>query len=186
MKIKLNNVRLAFPVLFEAKTVNGEGKPAFSASFLIDPKDPQVKTINQAIEQVAKDKWGAKADAVLKQMQAQDKLCLHDGDLKEMYDGFPGNLYVSARAPARPLVIDKDKNPLTEADGKPYAGCYVNASVELWPQDNNYGKRINASLRGVQFLRDGDAFAGGGAASPDDFDDLSTDAPNASGVDDLL
>ena len=32
MKLKLNNVRLAFPVLFEAKTVNGEGKPAFSAS----------------------------------------------------------------------------------------------------------------------------------------------------------
>ena len=54
MKVKLNNVRLAFPVLFEAKTVNGEGKPAFSASFLIDPADPQVKALNQAIEQVAK------------------------------------------------------------------------------------------------------------------------------------
>ncbi|EOP1290427.1 DUF2815 domain-containing protein, partial [Escherichia coli] len=25
MKLKLNNVRLAFPSLFEAKTVNGEG-----------------------------------------------------------------------------------------------------------------------------------------------------------------
>ena len=34
MKIRLNNVRLAFPALFEAKTVNGEGDPAFSASFL--------------------------------------------------------------------------------------------------------------------------------------------------------
>ena len=69
MKLKLNNVRLAFPVLFEAKTVNGEGKPAFSASFLMDPADPQVKALNQAIEQVAKDKWGAKADAILKQMR---------------------------------------------------------------------------------------------------------------------
>ena len=45
MKLKLNNVRLAFPVLFEAKTVNGEGKPAFSASFLMDPADPQVKAV---------------------------------------------------------------------------------------------------------------------------------------------
>jgi hypothetical protein len=51
--------------------------------------------------------------------------------------------------------------------------------VEIWAQDNNYGKRINASLKGVQFVRDGDAFAGGGAASPDEFEDLSADASAA-------
>ena len=56
MKIKLSNVRLSFPQLFEAKTVNGEGKPAFSASFLINPNDPQIKEINAAIDAVAKDK----------------------------------------------------------------------------------------------------------------------------------
>jgi len=176
MKLKLNNVRLAFPVLFEAKTVNGEGKPAFSASFLIDPADPQVKALNAAIDQVANDKWGAKAAAILKQMRATDKVALHDGDLKSNYDGFPGNLYVSARSTTRPLAISNDKSPLTEQDGKPYAGCFVNASIELWAQDNNYGKRVNASLRGVQFLRDGDAFAGGGAASEDEFDDISAGA----------
>lgn len=176
MKIKLTNVRLAFPQLFEAKTVNGEGKPAFSAAFLIDPADPQVKAIHAAIEQVAKDKWGAKADAMLKQMRGTDKVALHDGDLKSAYDGFPGNLYISARSATRPLVINTDKTPLIEADGKPYAGCYVNASVELWAQDNNYGKRINASLGGIQFAKDGDAFAGGGAASEDEFDDISAGA----------
>lgn len=176
MKLKLNNVRLAFPELFEAKTVNGEGKPAFSASFLIDPADPQVKTLNAAIDQMAKGKWGAKADAILKQMRATDKVALHDGDLKSNYDGFAGNLYVSARSTTRPLVIDKDRSPLAEQDGKPYAGCFVNVSIELWAQDNNYGKRVNASLRGVQFLRDGDAFAGGGAASEDEFDDISQGA----------
>lgn len=176
MKLKLNSVRLAFPVLFEAKTVNGEGKPAFSASFLIDPADPQVKELNKAIEQVARDKWGTKADAMLKQMRATDKVCLHDGDLKSNYDGFPGNLYVSARSQTRPLVIDKDRSPLSEQDGKPYAGCYVNASIELWPQDNNYGKRVNASLRGVQFFRDGDAFAGGAPADVEEFDDIADGA----------
>lgn len=170
MKVKLNNVRLAFPTLFEAKTVNGEGKPAFSASFLIDPADLQVKTLNAAIEQVAKEKWGAKAEMILKQMRATDKVCLHDGDLKANYDGFPGNLYVSSRSATRPLVIDADKTPLTEQDGRPYGGCFVNVSIELWPQDNSYGKRVNASLRGVQFFRDGDAFAGGGAASDDEFE----------------
>lgn len=173
MKIKLNNVRLAFPTLFEAKTVNGEGKAAFSATFLIDPANPQVRTINAAIEAVAKEKWGAKADAMLKAMRVGDKVCLHDGDLKANYDGFPGSLFISARNPARPTVVDADKTPLVEADGKPYAGCYVHAVLELWAQDNNYGKRVNATLMGVQFFRDGDSFTGGGAASVDDFDDVT-------------
>ena len=115
MKVKLTNVRLAFPVLFEARTVNGEGKPAFSASFLLDPADPQVKALNQAIEQVAKDKWGAKAEAILKQMRAQDKVALHDGDLKANYDGFPGNLYVSARATTRPLGHRQGQEPAHRA-----------------------------------------------------------------------
>lgn len=176
MKIMLNNVRLAFPTLWEPKTVNGEGKPAFSASFLIEPGSATAKAVEQAIAEVARDKWGAKADALLKQMRATDKTALHDGDLKSNYDGFAGLLYVSARTATRPLVIDADRTPLTERDGRPYAGCYVNASVELWAQDNNYGKRVNASLRGVQFLRDGDAFAGGGAASADEFEPLAVAA----------
>ena len=176
MKLRLNNVRLAFPTLWEAKTVNGEGKPAFSATFLIDPADPQVATINKAIDAVAAEKWGAKATAILAGARKADKVCLHDGDLKATYDGFAGNLYVSARNPVRPLVIGADKAPLVESDGKPYAGCYVNVSLELWAQDNNYGKRVNATLMGVQFFRDGDAFAGGGVASDDDFDDVSSGA----------
>jgi hypothetical protein len=74
-------------------------------------------------------------------------------------------------------VVDRDRTPLTASDGKPYAGCFVNAVVELWAQDNQYGKRINASLGGVQFAADGDAFGGGGVRTEaDDFDDLSVDA----------
>lgn len=176
-KIKLTDVRLSFPNLFEAKTVNGEGKPAFSASFLLDPTDPQVKVVNAAIEQVAATKWGAKAPAILKHLRATDKVPLHDGDLKGNYEGFSGMLYVSARSYVRPLVIDKDKSPLTENAGRPYAGCHVNASVELWAQDNNFGKRVNATLRGVQFLRDGDAFAGGAPAGIDEFDSLEVEDP---------
>ncbi|BBE09811.1 MAG: Protein of unknown function (DUF2815) [Glomeribacter sp. 1016415] len=177
MKLKLNNVRLAFPALFEAKTVNGEGKPSFSAVFLISKHDPQVKIIMQAFDITAKEKWGAKAESILKQLRNQDKTALHDGDSdsKKDYDGFEGNLYLSARNSARPLVLDLDKTPLVEMEGRPYAGCYVNASVELWAQDNNYGKRINATLRGVQFFAEGDAFTGGGCASEEEFDDLSVD-----------
>lgn len=56
MKIKLNNLRLAFPALFEAKTVNGEGDPSFSSVFLMDPKHPQLAEVRKALKQVAKEK----------------------------------------------------------------------------------------------------------------------------------
>lgn len=174
--MKLTQVRLAFPVLFEAKTVNGEGKPAFSAAFLIDPADPQVAAISAEIERVAKEKWGVKADALLKTLRATDKLALHDGDLKANYEGYAGNLYISARGKVRPMVLDRDgKTEITEEDGKIYAGCYVNAIIDFWAQDNNYGKRVNATLHKVQFFKDGDAFAGG-SMSNEEFEDLAEGA----------
>ena len=176
MKVKLENVRLAFPALFEAKTVNGEGEPAYSAAFLMSAKHPAVPKLHEAFEAIGKDKWGAKWPNVKKEIEAKDRYALHDGDTKSDYAGFEGHLFVSSRNKSRPLVIDRDKSPLTQADGRPYAGCYVHASIELWAQDNSYGKRINASLRGVQFYKDGDAFAGGGAASDDEFDDVEDEA----------
>lgn len=176
MKLLIKDARLAFPQLFEAQTVNGEGEPAFSAVFLLPKNHPQIADINKAIDSVAKEKWGAKADDILAKMRAGDKTALHNGDLKSEYDGFAGQLYISARNKTRPTVIDRDKTPLVQADGKPYGGCYVVGSIEFWAQDNKYGKRVNASLRGVQFLRDGDSFAGGGAASEDEFEDLGEGA----------
>lgn len=176
MKVKLNNVRLAFPALFEPKTVNGEGEPRFSAVFVFPPNHPCVKEIEAAIAQVAKEKWGPKADSILKSLRIGMKVCLHNGDEKAEYEGYPGNMFVIASNKARPLVIDRDRSTLIAADGKPYAGCYVNTSIDIWAMDNNFGKRINASLCGVQFYRDGDAFAGGVVASEDDFEDVSESA----------
>ena len=178
MQLSLNNARLAFPAIFEAKSVANE-EPAFSASLILTPDHPQIAAINEAIEAVAKEKWGAKASEILKGLRAKDNVCLHDGDEKSNYDGFEGNFYISARAKTRPLVIDRDKSPLVQSDGRPYGGCYVNASLDIWAQDNQFGKRINATLKGVQFYRDGDAFTGGAPASPDDFDNLEDGADAA-------
>lgn len=174
MKVALKNVRLAFPKLFKAEAVNG-GEPTFSAAFLFAPDHPSVAAIKEAIEQVGQAKWGAKWPQIKKGLEAQDKVALHDGNTKSDMAGYEGNLFINASNKTKPLVLDRDKTPLDSADGKPYGGCYVNASIEIWAQDNNFGKRINASLRGVQFFKDGDAFAGGGAASVDEFDDLATD-----------
>jgi hypothetical protein len=182
MKIKLQKVRLSFPNLFVAKAGDQGGEAKFSAGLLIDPNDPQVQQIKDAMQQVAKDKWGAKWEQQYKAMAAADKLALHNGDTKAQYAGYEGMLFINASNPVRPLVLDRDKTPLTEADGRPYGGCYVNVSIELWAQDNKFGKRINASLGGVQFVKDGDRFGGGSSADESDFDEI-TDGADA---DDLV
>lgn len=177
MQLKLQNVRIAFPNLWEAKTVNGEGDAAFSASFIISKDHPQIAEINKLVDEVAKEKWGEKATVHLTAMRAGDKTALHNGDLKANYAGFPGNFYISARSKTKPGVFDNRIDPATgkvaklvQMDGRPYAGCYVNATLDLWAQDNKYGKRVNASVTGVQFLKDGEAFSGSAPASADDFD----------------
>jgi len=169
-KVQLKDVRLTFPVLFEAKQVNGKGDPKYSAAFLIPRDHPQLTEIQNAIREAANAEWGDKSAAIVKQLGAGDRLAVHDGDGKSDYDGYAGNYFINASNKVRPLVIDGNRAPLTVADGKPYSGCYVNAIVEFWGQDNEYGKRVNASLLGVQFVRDGERLAGGAVAAADDFE----------------
>lgn len=173
MKILIKNARLAFPNIFTARAGEDGGKAKYGASLIIPPNHPAIAELEKAFAKIASEKWGEKGPAILKGLKSQDRLCLHNGDAKAQYNGFEGNMYVSASSLTRPSVFDRNRTPLTEEDGKPYSGCYVNASIELWPQDSkSYGKRINAQLRGVQFAADGDAFAAGTAASEDEFDDL--------------
>lgn len=177
-RILLKNVRLSFPALFEPTTVAGEGKPRYSAALLIGTDHPQLAEINQKIEAIAKDKWKDKGAAVLAGLRKTDKVALHDGDTKTQYDGFPGNWFISAASQenAPPTVIDRDRSPLSAKSGRPYAGCFVNASLEFWAQDNQYGKRVNCTLRGIQFYADGDSFSAGRPADADEFDEVTEGA----------
>lgn len=167
--VRLRNVRLSFPCLFEPRAMEG-GTPKFSAAFLLRKKEDaaQIKAIRDAIETHFKSKnKGAKLPAA--------KVCLRDGSEKE-FDGYGDDImYVSASSAKRPLVVDIDNSALSAPDGKPYAGCYVNANIDVWWQDNKYGKRVNASLRAVQFVRDGEPFGAAPLDADSEFGDASDD-----------
>lgn len=177
VEFKLPKVRLSFPQLFEAVTVNGEGKPSYSGSFLADRKTQKdlIDKLNATIEEVAKDKWKDKAPGILKSIRAADKVCLHDGDNKSEYDGYPGSMFINARSYSQPRVCDRDPTiTLVQADGRIYSGCYVNAVIGIWAMDNKYGKRICAELKGVQFYKDGEPFSGGRPADAAAFSDFES------------
>lgn len=163
----VSGARLSFPALHEPDSYQGSD-PKFKATFLIPKSETEaVEALEAAMDAVGAAKFGAKWEAVKKTLAAKDALAIHDGDAKTT-DGYADHVYINANNKSRPFVLDRDRTPLVAADGKPYGGCYVVGAFEFWAQDNNYGKRVNASLRGVQFLRDGESFGGGAALNPDD------------------
>lgn len=161
MQLTLLNVRLSYPHLFTPKAPKGSpaGTPLkYSAAFILDKKTQkaQIKAVQDAIEAVIKENR-LKIDP--------DKRCLKDGSSKP--DSYGDDvMFINCTNVKRPTVVKRDKSPIVEADNIVYGGCYVNAVVRLWAQNNQFGKRINASLEVVQFVRDGEAFG----APPVDLD----------------
>jgi hypothetical protein len=184
-RIVLMNVRLAFPQLREPKKFPTGTDPTryFSASFLMPPDHAQLATIRKAIEEVVAKKWpGQDTTAIIKAAGLAGKLCLKNGDGKPDTEGFPGNYFVSARTKeiaGRPKLYGLGgvtAGELAMDSGKPYGGCYVNAIINLFAYGGTPGipKGVGAGLGDIQFVRDGDAFAGGAkGASEGEFGDIS-------------
>jgi hypothetical protein len=174
-RVRIQNVRFNYTnSLFTAQVPQqGEGKAKFSVVAIIPRDHPQLAEIKAAMSETAVAKWGAKAGETLKQLQAADRLCLHDGDAKSDKAGYAGNLFINASNELRPLVVGPSQEVLTAADGKPYSGSYGNVIVEFWAQDNKFGKRVNASLMGAQHVKDGERLSGGGVAAADDFEAIA-------------
>ena len=175
--IMLKKVRIAFPELFVPKSVNG-GEARFGATFAIEPNSENAKLIRAEIAKVAKAKWKENADRVLEEIERKDRMTFSERELTnsegKIVQGFADMYFLKAYNKTRPSVMDKDPRvALIPSDGKPYGGCYVNAVIDIWAQDGEFGKRINATLLGVQFSADGEAFGGGAPVSPDVFPDLS-------------
>jgi hypothetical protein len=173
-QIMLKNVRLSFPSLFK-RAVFKEKETKYEATFLISKDDKEtIATINKAIDQFIIE------NKINKAAIPTDKICFRDGDTffnknGEPLDGYQGHMSFKASSNAKPHVVDQRKLPITEEDSKVYAGCYVNAIVGLWFQNNRWGRRINGNLYAVQFVKDGEAFGSSPSNSTSMFDNLESD-----------
>jgi len=181
-KIVLRNVRIAFAHGIWTPSAQDNNDPKYNCAFLFPKDHPAVKEIEAAALEAANNKWGAKGKQMYDALKAQGKVGPYDGNLKSQYAGYEDMLYINASNKTRPTVRDRDgKTPLVQADGRPYSGAIVNGIVEFWAQANSYGTRLNCSLMGVQFVKDAEAFSGGGVASDADFEII-----DGSDADDLL
>jgi len=163
-KFILKNVRLSFPSLFQPEVYGGESTGKYAATLILD-KEVHAKEI-ALIKKATNDMM----IATFKGKIPSDQLALKDGDESGRPE-YAGAYTIKVATKKRPTVVDRDKSPLVEEDGKPYSGCYVNAVIGLWAQDNKFGKRINGNLFGVQFFKDGEAFGSGPIDVSGDFEE---------------
>lgn len=168
-----------------------DGKESYCTHLILGRDHVDFGPLQALIKSVAVAEWGDGADAVLKQLVAQDRLCIHNGDVnKPGEDAYKGKVYVSTNSKKRFTIIDRDRSPLTEADGKPVSGDMVNAKINLWAQNNQFGKRINAQIMGVQFVQEMEHLSGGGrVAAAEEFGieaDTADEAAPPSGGEGLI
>lgn len=193
--ILINNCRLSY--FFGFKPYEGDdGSSSYCSHLIIPTNHPQLSALQALMRKAAVDTWKDKAEEVLQQLKAQDRLCIHRGDIsKPGQDAYKGQLYISTSSKIKPRIV-ASVNGINQEVGEDhalacYSGCKANAIISIWAQNNKFGKRINAQLMGVQFAGHDQRLSGAGrVASIDEFGIVATDAdaaaPSAGGGGDGL
>ena len=151
-----DKVRASFVHLFEPQSVNGS-EPKYSCSFIIPKSDTEtIGKIKAAMEEARQEgvpKWGGKIPPNL-------KLPLRDGDVDRPDDpNYEGCYFINASSKEKPGVVDRKRVPITD-QLTVYSGCYVRASLNIYPFNTNGNRGIAAGLNNVQFWCDGEPLNG--------------------------
>lgn len=180
-EVTIEGVRLSYPHLFkprENERDDGTTVMSYQASFLMekdtDLTEKNKKRLNKAALAAMEAMFGS--DRKKWPKLAPEKKFLRDGDYKDD-DGYVGHEYVSTNSTERPVIVNRKRKPVEPNEPQaPYAGCYVNAVIRVWAQNNKYGKRLNAEVKAVQFVRDGEAFSSRRPVDPNEaFQEIGED-----------
>ena len=131
--------------------------------------------IREAIEQAKQEgvpKWGGKIPPNL-------KLPLRDGDVDRPEDpAYADSYFINATSQEQPGVVDRKRVKITDPLAI-YSGCYIRASINIYPFNANGNRGIAAGLSNIQFWEDGEPLNGRvraedefGVLDDDDADDF--------------
>ena len=173
--------RVSFPNIIDPQSKlndKGEAQVSYNADLIFPKDDAGFAKFMQAYALLAQDKWKENAQAAMQRIQSDRKTrCYGDGSEKvsaktfQIHPGYAGNLFISARSPRQPQIIDIDGKPVDPTNtmhlravaAKIYGGCYVNAVIKPWLQQNTAGIGCRCDLIAIQFKADGEAFGAGAA-----------------------
>jgi len=185
VKLKLPNVRLSYPALVKPRGFDENAKEEdkrYEATFILDKRQHAavIKEIRASANQMLLDKYGSNPPKGF-------KLCLRDGSEKPDTDGYGETvMFMTSNNKNRPVLVDQRVRPIDvdKINQVMYAGCYVNASVRLWIQDNKFGKRINCEVLALQKYADGEAFGEAPVDPNEEFEAVEDDGTFLGGDED--
>jgi hypothetical protein len=153
-----------YSFVFRAQPAMDPSKePQFCLTLAFDKADPKLKKLKDAILEVAKAKFGAKAGQMLEKGQLKDPL--RDGDKERSDDEkFVNKFFLTARSNSKPGVVDADAEPMMDQEDF-YSGCTARADIWLYAFDKAGNKGVAAILNNAQKLADGERLAGRRSAS---------------------
>lgn len=167
--IKVSGVRFSYPHLDKPYKGDGDGEAKFGL----------VGMMPKATHKAAHGLVQERIDELLKENKVKklpaDKLFLRDGD-DSSRDEYEDHWTISARETRRPPLRDRQNQVVEPEDAKDVfqPGFWGDILIRPWYQNNKFGKRVNAGLSSVQFVRKDETF-GEGRISDEDLDDAFED-----------
>jgi len=162
--------RVSFPYLAQPSEYNG--KLTYKLDAIFDPNTAKVFWDNLVIQ----------ANALLAtEYPGQENLFtwfqMKDGNLniaksdpqQAIKNGYAGNWYMTFNSPESVGCVKFDVAQGCDISIDPkqiYSGCYARAYIQVWLQDNSFGKRVNIKLLAVKFVNDGDSLGGSVPVNP--------------------
>lgn len=170
--ILVADVRASYPHIDKEWAKNpANDTPAFSITGILpnDTHQPAIDLIDEHMMEMLK--------ANNKGVDIKDdaKFLRNGGPTKK--PEYKGAFIVATRETEKPTVLHPDKSEMespAEIKKEIKAGYYIDLLFQPWWQDNDHGKRVNASLRAVRLRREGPLIAEGGItkdAAISSFDD---------------
>lgn len=182
LRIRLENVRLSWPHLDAPSSIKqadgSASKPKFQATFILDKKEHKatIEKLKKLIDRAQIEKFG--------RVVKLKNCCLQEGADKvdkngDFFDGYSEDVMsIIAKSDNRPAVVDGQKNTVQKGDAKwPEGGDYVNASIDIFAYKHAVGGMgVSASLRAVQYNREGVKFSGSNVDLDEEFETVSDGA----------
>lgn len=197
LNIKLERVRIARVSLatpFKGRP-GADGKvqdPKYHLDAIVEMNDPQLDAFKQLMRAAIVAKFADQADVVQQWIVANNKLCLHRGDIDRAgKPEYAGKLYISANNVDQPTIVVQEGNILIANRGTaeilspthpkyPYAGCFADVHLNLFAYSHpTGGKGVSAQLNGVRFVDHGEKLRSSSVSALSEFGLKPTAADDA-------
>lgn len=163
--IRLNNVRIVYPSLFEPRSWKSddgiESAPKFETTFILD-KQGNIKEINAINNRTNEILIPHKTNREKLALKGYKHLALRDPQvLTKPLDAYENSLIIKATSNATiaPMLFEKDAKTRVTDKNRFYSGCYVNAVISL-RVTTKHDMYVGANLHAVQFLAEGEQIGG--------------------------